>query len=500
MIEMAKTCIVCGNPAGSKEHVFPAALGGRRTNSGIYCTIHDNSHSGLVGAIADQIDFINAYLGVRPDHSDAIKTVHANDPLTGEPIIISAEEIKFQQSRVLSQAPEEGGGIAMQVACPDRRAAKEWTAEMERQGYTVAFQSKPTKNRYLLGAVHHRRAFGGACGLGAVAYIVQTFFAQEFPDVARSGALTSFIAYTQAIAKVAALGGCTRIDGERPELLEARAALAAALAGTGCSAPANWDFTRAAGAAPNSFEFGHRVIVGVDGSDGTMYGRLSLFSAFDFAVCLGIAPPGTETREVTIDIDPLAEHPPRDIKKVTAHAASSRVDASQLDGDALADAIASGAQKQVFDSLLERLIDYQLAKLAHAMVAALAPLPTLQAADRRALIAQLLDEQSQQVWRAVTYTIDGFKQQLIAGGAERVAPMLDMLVAHDMRSASGLSREAKARLSLAKAALAAQMEQDFAAGALDEQRVADLMGRGPGLHIVASAVLEPLLQEFDRNP
>ncbi|WP_201769565.1 hypothetical protein [Luteimonas huabeiensis] len=499
VIEMAKTCIVCGNPAGSKEHVFPAALGGRRTNSGIYCTTHDNSHSGLVGAIAGQIDFINAYLGVRPDHSDAIKTVHANDPLTGEPITISAEEIKFQQSRVLSQTPVEGGGIAMQVASPDRRAAKEWTAEMERQGYTVAFQSQPTEDRYMLGAVHHRRAFGGTCGLGAVAYIVQTFFAQEFPDVARSGALSGFIAYTQAVAKVAILGGCTRIDGERPELVEARAILAAALAGTGCSAPANWDFTRMAGAAPNAFEFGHRVIVGVDGSDGTMYGRLSLFSAFDFAVCLGTAPPGKETREVTIDIDPLAEHPPQDIRKVTAHTASSRVDASQLGGDALAKAIADGTQQQVLHSLLERLTDYQLARLVRTMVASLAPLPTLQALDRRALIAQSLDEQSQQVWRAVTYMIGGFKQQLIAGGAERVAPMLDMLVAHDVRSASGLSREAQAMLSLAKAALADQMERDFAAGALDEQRIADLMGRGPGLHIVGSAVLEPLLQAFDRN-
>jgi hypothetical protein len=32
---MAKTCIICGKAAGSQEHVFPAVLGGRRTNKGI---------------------------------------------------------------------------------------------------------------------------------------------------------------------------------------------------------------------------------------------------------------------------------------------------------------------------------------------------------------------------------------------------------------------------------------------------------------------------------
>ena len=52
---MAKTCIVCGQAAGSGEHIFPASLGGRRVNSGIYCPKHDNSHSGLVNEIAEQL-------------------------------------------------------------------------------------------------------------------------------------------------------------------------------------------------------------------------------------------------------------------------------------------------------------------------------------------------------------------------------------------------------------------------------------------------------------
>jgi hypothetical protein len=66
---MAKDCVICGKPAGSKEHVFPAALGGRRTNKGIYCGTHNNGYSPLAAALSAQLKAINALLGVRGDHA-----------------------------------------------------------------------------------------------------------------------------------------------------------------------------------------------------------------------------------------------------------------------------------------------------------------------------------------------------------------------------------------------------------------------------------------------
>lgn len=47
---------MCGQAAGSGEHVFPAALGGRRINKKIYCTKHDNGYSSLVADLASQVD------------------------------------------------------------------------------------------------------------------------------------------------------------------------------------------------------------------------------------------------------------------------------------------------------------------------------------------------------------------------------------------------------------------------------------------------------------
>jgi hypothetical protein len=120
-------------------------------------------------------------------------------------------------------------------------------------------------------------------------------------------------------------------------------------------------------------------------------------------------------------------------------------------------------------------------------------MPSLEA---RALIEKVIDEQSQQVWRAASFVIQGFKEKMIKANIETIVPMLDGLVAYDAQSTSGLSLQADATLALAKAALAAQMERDSAEGLLNEERIGDLMGRGPGLYIVGQAVLAPVQQAF----
>lgn len=496
---MARTCIVCGQAAGSKEHVFPAALGGRRVNSGIYCTKHDNGYSGLVYEIAGQLDFLNAYLGVVPDHSKQPKTALGEHTLTGETVSISAKEIKFTAPRIISRTPT-GEGEAVELSFPDHQSAKQFIQKMEDSGQEWALLSKPAARPYITSAVRHQRNFGGACGLGAIAYVTQTFFAQEFPEVVRSGVLSDFIGYTQAIAKIATLGGCAQQPEEREALVEARLALAAALEPFGGVAPVWWDFSPLAGLRANKFEFGHRVTVGIDGSDGQIYGRVALFSALTFSMRFGTAPQGCTTREVTVDIDPLAEHPPHDIDKHQVLSAPGRVHVPEHATAGLADALVNGSQQRAFANLLERLEEHQLLKLAHTMGKALAPCSTLPPLEARALIEKELGGQSQQIWRLVTCIVEGLKDNMVKGNLQGITPVLDGLIAHDAQSASGLSQQAEVTLALATAALAAQMEEDSAAGLLDEARIAELMGRGPGLHVVGQMVLAPVLQEFGEPP
>ncbi|HDS5432034.1 TPA: hypothetical protein QH336_004843 [Klebsiella variicola] len=487
---MAKTCIICGKTAGSGEHVFPASLGGRRINSGIYCSSHDNSYSGLVNEIVNQLDFINAYLGVRPDHSKHPKTAYAVHKATGETVSFSAEGISFTKPRIISRTAV-GEFERIQLSFPDQQSVKTFLTEMEEKGSPCSLLSKPSLRQYITDALYHKRSFGGPCGLGAMAYIAQTFFAQEFPEIARSEALADFIQYTQAIARIADLEGKQQNEGEK--LTQARQELALALEPFEGKAPVWWDFTPPKDLRANTFDFGHRVTIGIDGTDGQIYGRVALFSTLTFSMCFGVVPRGSITREVNVDINPLANHPPHDSVKTEMLSAPGRVHVPDNMTEQLAYAIATGMQQRLFDNLIKRLQDYQLLKLAGSMSVALAQCATMPSVEARELIGKTLDQQQQAIWNLVTFVVQGLQDEMIKDGLERMVTLLDGMIAADVHSVSGLSPLAEVTLFAAKAALLTQMEQDCAAGILHEKRIAELMGGGPGLYVVGKEAISPLL-------
>src|SRR4051812_45902307 len=94
---MPDTCIICGKPAGTREHLFPAAQGGRRVNKGIYCPAHNHGFSGLVGIITEQLRVINALLAVRHDRTKR------SDPLAYESP--DGEKLVIHDGRVRSADP-----------------------------------------------------------------------------------------------------------------------------------------------------------------------------------------------------------------------------------------------------------------------------------------------------------------------------------------------------------------------------------------------------------
>jgi len=495
---MANTCIVCGLAAGSGEHVFPAALGGRRINKNIYCTTHDNGYSSLVGDLANQVDIFNAQLGVVPDHSDDVKSVLARDANTVEELRLSTKESSFTAPRVISQEPVDNG-VLMSMAFPNREALKLWIAEQKANGLDVTPLQKPQERSYYLGAVHIQRRFGGPCGLGAVAYVTQTFLAQSFPNLVRSGDVAQFIAYTQAVAAIAQIrGGCGEaVDGPAdPRLEPARQALEAALAPWGGLAPVWWDFDPQPDATPNAFEFGHRVTVGVDASDGQIFGRFSLFSSIHFGMRFGTASAGVVTKTVTVDIDPMAAHPPNDIKKVESAAAIARVAAPAQPTAGLAAAISGKSQEAVFTDLMRKIAANSLAKAAAKMHVELAAYPALSEFEGEQLVNRVIEGQAQRVWNMAKWVLQNFKQMLSAELLPSLGPMIDSMTAHDPSSVNGLSPKASETLERAIGALAAQLRADIEAGRLDERRIAELMGDGPGAAVVGQAVLAPIAQEW----
>lgn len=497
---MANTCIVCGKAAGAGEHVFPAALGGRRTNKNIYCTQHDNGYSSLVADLAEQVDLLNARLGVIPDHSDDVKSVIVRDTHSGQELKLSAKEIKFTAPHVISQQ-QEGDGIRQEMSFPDRESMNKWLAEQKAKGIDVAIEQIAETKQYFLSGVHSQKKFGGPCGLGAVAYVTQTFLAQAFADLARSTDVAAFITYTQAIAKVAQFsGGYTKAADAQPnpKLAQARQELNTALAVWGGQAPVWWDFDPQPDSTPNAFEFGHRVTVGVDAADGQIFGRFSLFSSIHFAMYFGMASSPPATKTVTIDIDPMAAHPPNDIKRTETPSAVARVSRPDVPTAGLEAAINSKTQERVFSDLLRRIEEHSLAKLAKEMHVKLAAYSTMSSIDGDELLLQVVDEQSQRVLNLVKWVLEDCKSRLPAPVIPILGPVIDSMIAHDQRSLNGLSAMANATLELAKSALIAQMREDIKAARLDERRIAALMGEGGGAAVVGELVLAPLLQALSQ--
>lgn len=479
---MAKTCIVCSGPAGSGEHVFPASLGGRRINRGIYCTTHDNGYSGLVNELAGQLDVFNSLLGVRPDHSDDVKSARGHDG-DGAMVELSAEASKFAEPRVISEEPR-GECVVFEMAFPDQASIERWRAEQEAMGRTVTFEKTGQSSTYFVGPVRFSRGFGGSQGLGAVAYVTQTFLAQEFPVLARTESVRGFIDYTQAMAKAGKKARTQNSEADEEEAPSAN------------QAPIWWEFEPQPDQSPNHFSFGHRVTVGVDASDGQIYGRLSLFSSLHFSMIFGFTLDAHESRSVTIDIDPLANHPPDDVVKTARGDALTRVVRPQSQTAGLARAVANDDASRWFDDLLKRMIDHSLAMTAGEMAAELTKVPNAPREEAERNIRAILEPRSQRVFNLMQWFVNNFKNSPQSQPFRPNWPTLDALIERDPASPNGLSSTAAAALVLAKEALLAAMVEDHRNGRLDSRRFAELMGEGPGVVIVGAAILQPVLDSL----
>ena len=497
---MAKFCIVCGLAAGSGEHVFPAALGGRRTNKNIYCTKHDNSYSSLVGVLARQVDVFNALLGVIPDHSKEAKSVIGRTTSSGEELRLSVKGNSFTTPQVLSREPIENGEL-INMGFPTYEAMNKWIAEQQAKGFDVTPLEKPRRERYFLGDIQFKQCFGGVCGLGAVAYVTQTFLAQAFPELARSGEVAQFIAYTQAAAALAQIPkGCddpTTEDQTNEKLDAARQALTAALTPWNGQAPVWWDFDPQPDTTPNAFEFGHRVTVGVDSDDGQIFGRFSLFSSIHFSMCFGVARTRGITKTVTVDINPTATGTPDDIRTVETLSAVARVTRPIKPTEGLSSAISNKSQEKAFTELMRKIEAHSLKNTAKKIHNALAPYFTLSEFEAEELVNCVIDAEAQRVLNMVKFVLQDYKLKTSAVNQPTLAALIDSMIAHDPKSTSGLSPMAAATLALAKGALATQMHIDIKSHLLNERRIAELLGEGPGLAVVGEAVFGPLIASLE---
>jgi hypothetical protein len=143
---MARTCIICGGPTGSREHIFPAALGGRRTNKGIYCADHNNEYAGLAGIISGQLALFNAHIGVVGDHASETKLATMTDVASGREMELTNSQTRFKGPQIISQETVgKTKTIVAEMSFNSTKEAEEWVLEQKAKGFDVQLADQGQK-------------------------------------------------------------------------------------------------------------------------------------------------------------------------------------------------------------------------------------------------------------------------------------------------------------------------------------------------------------------
>lgn len=137
ILAMPKNCIICPRRNGSHEHVFPAVSGGRRTNKGIYCGLHNQKLGPLAKILSDQLNAINALLGVRPDHSDGPTRLVTENRVDGHNYVVTGQKIELAKPRVLKDTEMPDGSHQLEAMFSSQQQLQDWLAEQRTAGNQV---------------------------------------------------------------------------------------------------------------------------------------------------------------------------------------------------------------------------------------------------------------------------------------------------------------------------------------------------------------------------
>lgn len=448
---MAKTCLVCGGRAGSAEHIFPAALGGRRTNRGIYCETHNNGYSPLAARLTEQLEIFNAQLGVKHDRTRKVRPARLRELQSGKELLLTECHTSFAP-------PEDVATGEHMLSFSSMADAQAWAERQRAKGMQVEFGEVGEPSTYHPGTSLAQIALGGSEGLRAIGYVGQTFLAHAFPRIAREAGLQPFVRSTY--------------DG-------------------GGEISVWWDFDSEALGLTSPFEFGHRIIVGVDAESKVAYGRVSLFAAFDFAMIFGPVETSESFARI-FDVDPLAENAPADLSEIDTPK-PPKVPRHPTDAAALKREIESGGAAAKVASLQRRIQDRERTQAATLLIRQVQKIESLPSPEQAAAFTALIGRERQRIWSMLGTSLSHFEAS--DAGAKLKAVGLDVaaLGEADPSAHDGLSDTARQALDLACEAMAQRFHADFLDGALDQARIRTLIADGEGHALVLRAALTLLM-------
>lgn len=369
-IRVAKICIMCDMAAGSKEHVFPAAFGGRRVNRGIYCQPHNEGLGHHVNELMVVLGFFNASLGVRSDHHDEPKP-YVFTMADGQRFQRLDESIEYAPPLHLSQTPELiGKKIELSFASTEQR--DQWIAQQKKSGYqldsietesrTTLF-AKPLKQSVNITAEPFHRA---------VAYLALTHLAHHYPNLARQDSMASV--RRCVLGQEAVLQRVWLVD---------------------------LDFVTIP--YDGSLPFSHATVLTLSATTGRAVALVVFFKHLCLAVDLGPVSVALDERVTTL-IDPLTELAGKSDIHIIRDALPMTIPTAEQGQEYLRQ-LKKGERPSPFDSIQAELNRAHSDAFAQDLVPRLLAVNALDLEERRLKVRGVVDESGQRVLNALARSI-----------------------------------------------------------------------------------------------
>lgn len=460
-----RDCIICGKASGSGEHIFPAALGGRRTSNGIYCAVHNGCFGPLVSYLQQDLSMMNALLEIRPDRHDSAKSFHFD--AEGSRYKLLGDDIS-----VAPPDPSDPANIPPLNEPVDRyfsseKEAEEWVREIEKHGVKVKITKRQEARRvYKVDPYRITLKFGGHEVLHAVAYLALSFFAQYYPREAR-----------------------------QESLIDLKNLLLRPVNGDDVWAG---DYVWWEGGGPvdvvrdNPYRFGHTVIVGVKSGSNQACAYISFFSCLNFSVRLGQVQPSEEMRSVVVYIDPEAQTAANSCLERKSLELDKRVGEKLVN---LGVMIQSGMAESAVGDFLRRVSRAKSERLLEEMRGHLDVLKSATSDERFNVCLMIVDGYSGYVLQQFRWLIKDAQKQFIDSGPQydRIVKYLGVFMVECSESSNGLSRETAEMLHASCQLLAGEIFMRFTHGDLSAEDIVELIQGAGGVNFLKAKVLTHIL-------
>ena len=461
-----KTCIICNNTANSREHIFPAAFGGRVVNKSIYCSTHNGAYSRHVDSLDKELDILNSAIGVIPDRKKSIKETRLKDS-TSEEYVYTKDYMKLASPSALDMAPNSGAE-QMQLRFADHMQAQKWMDEQKKRGYEFKNTSygKVTKTMFVE-PMKKTMDLGNDKFMLGVLYIALTFLAHHYPHIARAKELQSvkdILNNDEDTKDIVFWENSDKLDlfGENP------------------------------------FEFGHIIAIGKMKDTNKIGAIVSFFGRINFAV--NLAEPNSdilnEFQTIVSFINPLEKDVKKSIftQKLDLQINLSNTEQSKKYLNSLRSGEISNPIEKILSLATTKVLNQDMENIYNKLQKSI----EISSPTSYALVVEILSEYEQRILNLITYTIDDFCEFSVDLD-ENFKIALKQLIKEDENGNKGLNELSFHFLELVKQNIAYEVHNSMISDSLTTEFLIDLFAKEKGVYVVMNSFKELLKENGVEN-